>query len=458
MAHPRIALRCLVLLGALGALGACGGEDADGPELPPAAPSESETGPVPFGVHKLDVGPRDPAEQAAYAARQLEMRAFMYGRSQGPAQRQIPERLATLLETPKEYWAFLVDPLTTLPERKRAAIDAGKVLPLSWLPRVAALRQQLKAEATLHQWGRRRSPMNAVFIEEPATWDRVKTVLRDLPDAERRRSIAGHEWTVPTEPQGFSPVTWEERCAAPWPIQVDDCLTDLFRSWQPNLRARGSSRATPEQVDAWVDAVLALPMENVEDAHFVHQLAVQRVDVASIRALARFHAAVLDSRFEEAAGWFAEHTVNSARGSKDRDAGLMGQVILLDLWASEVPQKQKHASAYSIRSLALATRGPFAGTADHVWPASVLLDASRRGLDPAEGDAWSRLYCYLFSAAEAHPDPPFEVDRHADPDTAETWIEQYRVWFEAHEAALVVSAAAEAPELDRVRKRLESLR
>jgi hypothetical protein len=419
-------------------LAACG-ETA--PPSPDVAIGEGE--PIPY----------DPEEAAALAARSDELRAVRMGDSGGQLRRVIPERLDVELQTPEEAWAYLTDPATPLPQRARAAHEAGKILPYTWVTRVAAARKLLQREKALHQWGRRASPTGALFPDEPRQWHRVKRVLRDTPDSERDRDILGHTWTLPREPQGFLPITWAERCEGPWPLQIEECLEELFRAWVPQPHV-GTHRAASEEVEAWLDAVLQIPVEDEQDLWFFYQTTMHWPDTPDIRVFARLRELVLDRRFDDSVGRLLESAAGYVVRWEDRDAGLVGQAIVLDLWNSDLPPKRKQQTGYALRDLRGGSRGRLPAEPGRIWPATLMLEASRRGLDADEGDPWSRAYCYLFSVCETHPEPPFRPSRHEDPVDAEHYIEVFRVWFDENEAELERWAATETDEIERARQRL----
>ena len=406
-----------------------------------------------------DPVPYDAAEAEAYARRRDELRSVLMG-SGRELEPVLPDALDAPPETPEAAWALVTDPATPLPVRMRAARVAADVLPVSWLARVVAARRLLRSERELHQWGRRASPTGALFLDEPREWERVKGLLRDTPDGERARELFGHVWELPRAPQGFLPITWAERCAAPWPLQVEECLEELLRAWAPPTHGIGGERATDAEVAAWLDAVLALPLEDDDDAWLLGDLTMRYTDAPDVRVLARVHAIARDTRFSASAGWIVETTVYHLAGWDDPDARGVAQVLLLDLWESDHAQDQKQRAAYALRRVADAGQGRRRLGADpgDRWPATAVLAASRLGLDPAQGDPWTRAYCYLFSACEAHPLAPFLPTRHEDPDTAEEWIERFRDWFDDEEDALEAAAAREADSLANARRRLAAAR
>ena len=65
-------------------------------------------------------------------------------------------------------------------------------------------------------------------------------------------------------------------------------------------------------------------------------------------------------------------------------------------------------------------------------PRECILEAVRLSQDPKCGDAWTRLYCYDFSACEGMDHPPFAVDR-MDPQSplVAKQLHELGVWLKA---------------------------
>jgi hypothetical protein len=92
-------------------------------------------------------------------------------------------------------------------------------------------------------------------------------------------------------------------------------------------------------------------------------------------------------------------------------------------------------------------------------PAAVLLEASRRALDPATGDAWHRLYVYAFSVVEALDDPPFRAERRLDPASplVTQRLAEFQAWFAAERTSLQALAASQAGEIEDAERALRSV-
>jgi hypothetical protein len=115
-------------------------------------------------------------------------------------------------------WSFITAPDTGYFERRVAASRAGRLFPPEWIPRIAAARRELSAEASLHWFGLfDRLNSTTIFPKGASPRDGL---------LDPQRVILGHVFVVPGEWVPY-PLTDDGLKRLPWPSQVSTALRDL---------------------------------------------------------------------------------------------------------------------------------------------------------------------------------------------------------------------------------------
>jgi len=362
---------------------------------------------------------------------------------------------------PREFsWPVLTDPATPFRERVLAARLGAHAFPFDDVPRLMQTLGALRAEERLHAWGLRPNPSGALLPEVDASWAEVVSRLHAWSEPERSRTILGHVWRAPERVTAWAPrpndlVEWE---AAPWPLQVEFVLEDLLYGSAPKMGA--SECQGREQCEAWLDSALRLPCTTDDEATLFVQAARAVSHHVTERVLARYRTLVIDARYPRSASRILQRLGEISRlalcAAPETEAEF--QVLLLDALRGPLPEEVKRLGAYETSHLREGWEGP-----KRPQSATLVLELSRRGLDPPDGSApgWHALYVYLLSACAALDAPPFVPDAgmggEMRPENASTWIAKYRTWFDAHRAELERAAELERPALEAARARLVEL-
>lgn len=153
------------------------------------------------------------------------------------------------LRTPEQLWHFVIAPETAWADRIVAA-ERG-TLPMSFLPRWAAVDRELAAEEAVHGWNMDR------FVRRNS---QMFYVPRAPFRGSHARTVLGHDWTLPADVFD-EPLTYDEKAAAPWPWQVRQAIAVLGLKFFDLARA-----------DEFWDVAVTLPRSSVEDAANFYRL------------------------------------------------------------------------------------------------------------------------------------------------------------------------------------------
>jgi len=244
------------------------------------------------------------------------------------------------------------------------------------------------------------------------------------------------------------PLTWEEESAAPWPWQVQRTLEQLFGLLVPH---------SADEAAAWLDACLALPWATDEEASQLVEASRASTHFKTARVMARWRAIALSPALPGAATQVAQDVGEATRLWDTPESRGIGLVITVDILKQSPHVEARRQAAYGLRALKTRFR---AGKEEPLPPPiAAIWTALDMALDPRNGDEWTRLYVYGFSALEAMSDPPFAPDRRMDPHGPEprAALERLSRWFRANRARLSAEAAGEARALGETRTMLDAL-
>jgi hypothetical protein len=160
------------------------------------------------------------------------------------------------LKSPAALWKFITSPNAGYFERIVGASRAGKLIPASWIPKVLAAQNELAKEASLHEFGIQRYPLN----EAGRYWQKTP---RDRMGTQVKRNILGHAFLVPEKWIDY-PLTDEEIKRSPWPFQVRTALGVLHAAIFRNGDAR--------EIDAFA---LKLPCTDFDSAEVLVRLTTE---------------------------------------------------------------------------------------------------------------------------------------------------------------------------------------
>jgi hypothetical protein len=342
--------------------------------------------------------------------------------------------LTAALEDDDHLWAFVVAPATPYLVRRAAGVQGARVFSLARLGRLMAAIGELRAEERQSEWG--------LGMDPRASYPIHSKTARRAPGA--TVTVLGIPWTVPDLRD--APLTWEEEAAAPWPWQVQQTLTDLFRGVLPDETFSRS----PGRVDAWFLACLSLPTSTDADALLFVE-ATQPPQQKSPAILARWRSIALAPGLPEAAEAVARNVGEATRRWDAPMSAAIGHVILLDILQSSPHAPARERAAYGVKDL---SRRWHDGREEVLPPpATAILWLLEAAMDPKNGDASSRLYVYGLRALEAMPAPPFPPDRPIDahgPEPAAR-LAELADWFRGNKPRLAAEAAREAPALAEAR-------
>ena len=129
----------------------------------------------------------------------------------------------------------------------------------------------------------------------------------------------------------------------------------------------------------------------------------------------------------------------------------IGQVITLDLLRAAPNKDLKERAAYGLQSM----REVFSGGKDmkRPEPSTSIVAVSKMAMDANNGDAWTRLYVYAYSACEALDNSPIQVNRRMDPNSPEVQarLSTFNQWVAANAGMLAAAADREKADLEAVR-------
>jgi hypothetical protein len=332
-------------------------------------------------------------------------------------------RIARALTSPESLLAFVTRPEPFYLERRAAAVQAKGLIPVSWAPRVWRLLADLQRFG--QSWGMKPHPLYAMGreIETPDTATRI---------------VLGTPWAPPRDPPDY-PLTASERERAPWPWQAERAVFDLVEGVIP------PPTAGREEAEAYLTAVLSMPCATDDDAELFGRAAFASSRHTTPTVMGALRNIAVSQRFTPANIQVAGSFADAARRWSDVRAWSIGAAGLLDI-LRQAPAQARAAGAYWIRSL---REGPADTGGRQPLPAAVVIEASRRALDSAEGNPWTRLYVYAFSVVEALDERPFEVERNLDPASPRVseLLGAFARWYDAHRVELEVLARAQQPDL-----------
>ena len=344
--------------------------------------------------------------------------------------------LEEALKGPERLLSFIAEPGTSYKERRAATLRGAAVVPPEFVPRLMKMIGELRDEQRLHQWAIEPHPHDATpFLRRP-----------NINVTPRKRSVLGHEWTVPEQSQPY-PTSFDQESAAPWPWQVQQCLDDLL-IW---MASRGRETGGPGFGDRWMEACLTMPASSDREALLVVEatLGGSWMHHKSIAVMQRYLAVALDPQLPQAAAVLASRLGEECWLWQDPAARDIGDVVTAAIIERSPHPEARARAAYGIRHL--TENAP----AEPVL--SVFAACERATKD--EIDPWDRLYVFAISAASGLREPPIPTDR--DPmvrpgsSEAATMLATFEKWYAQRRPELVERAAKRRAELKELIKRLE---
>lgn len=306
---------------------------------------------------------------------------------------------------PRNTWQVLTDPAT--PREVRMSYAREAPLDFSLASRLLAARTALRAEENLHHWGFSSYPFDArAFFPNPGLGGTTRKVL-------------GHDWRVPQGPQRL-----EKDEQAPWPFYVNKAL-DVYLG-----------RMAPHDADAaekWLRVCLKLPRRtDAESLAFVEACQMSS-HWKSVEVIEIWRKLALDPRRPETSLRVASTLADACRLWNDTRSMPLARQITLELLRSAPTEATRQQAAYGLRSLREQWDLNLGRGVRQPEPRECILEAVRLSQDPKCGDAWTRLYCYGFSACEGMDHPPFAVDRRMDPQSplVAKQLHEVGIWLKA---------------------------
>jgi hypothetical protein len=349
-------------------------------------------------------------------------------------------RIAQALRSADSLWAFVTLPEPFFLDRRAAARQGGKLIPLAWMPKLWRAIGELRREEALHNWGLDYPPVSAI-----ARFNRS-------PKPPHARTILEHLWTLPDTLTDY-PLTPEERERAPWPWQVQQALWDLYAGLIPSTY----SPLDRDQAEAYLAAVLTMPCNTDEEAQWIVDASQGSSHFKTPAIMAVLRNIAVNPKFPLAAtrasGMFADAT----RLWDDPQSWWIGYAGTLDI-LRQAPKAVVDNAAYWTRDLRLVFRD--GSEQKRPLPAEVILQLSRLALDPKTGSDWTRLYVYAFSVLEALDQRPFQADRRMDPQSPQVQerLIEFRDWYKGHTAELEALASEQKAGLETTKRLLDSFR
>jgi hypothetical protein len=352
------------------------------------------------------------------------------------------DRITCALQSPDSLFQFVTRPEPFYLERRAAALQGNGIIPMDWVPRLWRAVGELRREEAVQHWGLKPHPLSSI----PANW------AAPAPDAGGVQTVLGHSWTPPAQPVDY-PLTPAERERAPWPWQVEIALRDLYGGLVPSTFAP----LDRPKAEAYLAAVLTMPCNTDDEAQLFVEATQYSSHFKTLAVMGALRNIGLNADYPRAAVLATTSFADATRLWNDTLSWAIGSAGVLDLLRDSPHPSARDNAAYSIRSLRESFRG--SGAVRMPLPAAVLLEASRRALDPATGDAWHRLYVYAFSVVEALDDPPFRAERRLDPASplVTQRLAEFQAWFAAERTSLQALAASQAGEIEDAERALRSV-
>jgi hypothetical protein len=395
------------------------------------------------------------AAAPAGAAAQARDTSYLVNEAAVTAALRSPEALWAFVTSPRTRWADrMAATFRTQPESRRLRQAEGDirvsgmeiygpapapprfVLPISYMPRVAAALWELRRERALHNWGWR--------FRAPTTWRYASDTVAPPPfTGDRRRTILGHPWTVPAgagfRPEGFGAVR-----GGPWPAHVETVMEMLLEGFQD-----------PERPAEFYAAAARLPCADIERARWLVDLTLgmaRETHVVTPAAVGVWRNLTLNPAPPEWPAW-DDDVMAPIVLSASEEAFWLGQVLTVDV-----------ASIAGVERLRRAIRRVdwFASNGKIVRPGpphAVHL-ALARAVDALPDSASPIMRATLARELLARVDPAAAAtlpERFDDNRPSEAAFAAYRQWFARSQPALVRQAAAQEARLSAARRAMDAV-
>jgi len=329
--------------------------------------------------------------------------------------------------SPEALWKFLTSPSTGVKERRVAASKAEQIIPVEWLPRILAAKQELSREGGAYNFGIAANPMSAYV--PPST--RLKSP-RDAVKGEINRTILGYPFVVPEQWIPFPPS--DEDLKRVWPAQVSAVMDVIYSGLLDH--------ADPDRLDS---VALALPCND-------YQTAIQIVWITSHAARRRGYA-----RPEVFGMW-----MNITRGNVNVNraaVGLVGVVRYLDLRREDNWAMAQVLGLEALRTNDTSITYPAIDSLQNFHPVPyAFVLAAARYLASSKDSAFNRAYeadILLRAVGESPLGAPTSYDP-TKPSEQEKLAARFSEWLRNNEANLKERAKSEEPRIDAARRKMAS--
>jgi hypothetical protein len=374
---------------------------------------------------------------------------------------QSPE-LTQALTDAESFWKYVTAPETKFELRRAAVAQAQGMLPLEYLPKLVDAEAELQKEQELHGWG-----LADNNYRKNAAWLLDNFARQGLP---RERTVLGHAWRVPYKASSY-PITWKAKCEAPWPWQVQQALQG-YRLPRITKFAHGTTN--------WAEAILKLPCNTDAEAELFVGLSRE---LRYMPVYARWRKIAMDPTKPNATREL-RNVLYETFLRVNPEPPTICQVILTD-----VVKTNRNLLGTGQMLLLLPDMRVRCVPEDNYnrvqrpIPATSVLAVSEEALNPANGEEWVRLLCYVTELCwtldsrklnpaghmegefitgddwNQSPLSPFDT-RDVRPEQklrAKELMENFEKWFRKNEVKLREEAAKEASEIERVRNEMIAL-
>ena len=376
-----------------------------------------------------------------------EQRMTLAAKSREPAYKALlamrSRGIARALQSPESLFAFVTRPEPSYLERRAAAMQGKGLMPVGWVPRLWRAIAELRRAEGEHAWRLKPHPMSSVAHD-----------FARFPDSAvplGAQTILGHRWTPPPHLVEY-PLTPRERELAPWPWQAQQALADLYSGLVPSTYAP-LERAKAE---AYLTAVLTMPCGTDDEARLMVQATQYSSHFKTPAVMGALRNIAMNPNLPLAAAQVTNMFADATRLWDDPASWAIGNAGMLDILRSSPHAAARNNAVYGIRSLREAFRS--GRTTRRPLPAAIILEVSRRALDPASGTEWTRFHVDALSVVEAVDNPPFPAGRGvnpASPRVAER-LAAFGAWFVAERPRLEALAREQAAEIERSARALDT--
>jgi hypothetical protein len=347
--------------------------------------------------------------------------------------------LDAALKKPAELLQFITAPETAYADRRAAAMQGAKSIPLEQMPTVLRERDEMNAEAAADSWGLQPDPRLELF-----------RIVVTQPKAQTL-TVLGHRWNLPAKYSPY-PLSWDEEAHAPWPWQVQMALNDLFYYMAPTI-----FRDDQATCARWLDVAMTMPCENDAQAMQFVEATQAMTHFSTMAVMSRWRRIACNPNMPRAASRIANGIGDYVRLWQDDRAQGLVQLVILSLMKRPEPDP-RGAMDYRLDSMREQTqwlRTPGDSVIKRLpVPATSVLALCQRCIN-AKTDDWTRLYGCILPVCQTVDDPPFDPAPIGRMDSKSPNVPQligaFDTWFTKVRPKLESEATGETASLDRLR-------